>query len=88
MKQKVGQHPHINVTDNDDMGQWDAVIMGNDGLLEKYKQSEYHIVFENNSVSYQQYRVHHQRSVIWDSKLCTSVLYMIYGKSQKFLNFL
>ena len=36
VKQKVGQHPHINVTDNDDMGQWDAVIMGNDGLLEKY----------------------------------------------------
>ena len=36
MKQKVGQHPHINVTDNDDMEQWDAVIMGNDELLEKY----------------------------------------------------
>ena len=33
MKQKVGQHPHINVTDNDDMEQWDAVIMGNDELL-------------------------------------------------------
>ena len=29
VKQKVGQHPHINVTDNDDMEQWDAVIMGN-----------------------------------------------------------
>ena len=28
VKQKVGQHPHINVTDNDDMEQWDAVIMG------------------------------------------------------------
>ena len=27
VKQKVGQHPHINVTDNDDMEQWDAVIM-------------------------------------------------------------
>ena len=27
---------HINVTDNDDMEQWDAVIMGNDELLEKY----------------------------------------------------
>ncbi|HED4339291.1 TPA: GTP-binding protein, partial [Campylobacter coli] len=36
VKQKVGQHPHINVTDNDDMEQWDAVIMGNDELLEKY----------------------------------------------------
>ena len=36
VKQKVGQHPHINVTDNDDMEQWDAVIMGNDVLLEKY----------------------------------------------------
>ncbi|MBT9771562.1 GTP-binding protein, partial [Coprococcus catus] len=35
VKQKVGQHPHINVTDNDDMEQWDAVIMGNDELLEK-----------------------------------------------------
>ena len=34
VKQKVGQHPHINVTDNDDMEQWDAVIMGNDELLE------------------------------------------------------
>ena len=34
-KQKVGQHPHINVTDNDDMEQWDAVMMGNDELLEK-----------------------------------------------------
>ena len=33
VKQKVGQHPHINVTDNDDMEQWDAVIMGNDELL-------------------------------------------------------
>ncbi|EOI4440627.1 GTP-binding protein, partial [Campylobacter jejuni] len=36
VKQKVGQHPHINVTDNDDMEQWEAVIMGNDELLEKY----------------------------------------------------
>ncbi|HEF1039656.1 TPA: GTP-binding protein, partial [Campylobacter coli] len=36
VKQKVGQHPHINVTDNDDMEQWDAVIMENDELLEKY----------------------------------------------------
>ncbi|ECL2116023.1 GTP-binding protein, partial [Campylobacter jejuni] len=36
VKQKVGQHPHINVTDNDDMEQWDTVIMGNDELLEKY----------------------------------------------------
>ena len=36
VKQKVGQHPHINVTDNDDIEQWDAVIMGNDELLEKY----------------------------------------------------
>ena len=35
VKQKVGQHPHINVTDNDDMEQWDAVILGNDELLEK-----------------------------------------------------
>ncbi len=32
VNQKVGQHPHINVTDNDDMEQWDAVIMGNDEL--------------------------------------------------------
>ena len=38
VKQKVGQHPHINVTDNDDMEQWDAVIMGNDELLEKLCQ--------------------------------------------------
>ena len=36
VKQKVGQHPQINVTDNDHMEQWDAVIMGNDELLEKY----------------------------------------------------
>ena len=36
VKQKVGQRPHINVTDNDDMEQWDAVIMGNNELLEKY----------------------------------------------------
>ena len=32
VKQKVGQRPHINVTDNDDMEQWDAVIMGNNEL--------------------------------------------------------
>lgn len=38
VKQKVGQHPHINVTDNDDMEQWDAVIMGNDELLENICQ--------------------------------------------------
>ena len=40
VKQKVGQHPHINVTDNDDMEQWDAVIMGNDYSSTPEGQSE------------------------------------------------
>ena len=35
VKQKVGQHLQVNVTDNDDMEQWDTVIMGNDELLER-----------------------------------------------------
>ena len=34
-EQKVGQHPY-KCNDNDDMEQWDAVITGNDELLEKY----------------------------------------------------
>ena len=34
VKLKVGQHPHINVTDNDDMGAVGCVaLMGNDELL-------------------------------------------------------
>ena len=36
VKQKVGQHPHINVTDNDDMEQVGCGNYGNDELLEKY----------------------------------------------------
>ena len=36
VKQKVMQHPRINIMDNVDIEQWEVLIAGNDELLERY----------------------------------------------------
>ena len=36
VKEKVGEDGDINVRENEDMEEWDGVIMGKDEVLEKY----------------------------------------------------
>ena len=40
VKQKVMQHPRINIMDNVDIEQWEVLITGNDELLERYISEE------------------------------------------------
>lgn len=40
VKQKVEQHPNVNIIDDDNLECWDSIITGNDELLEKYISGE------------------------------------------------